>query len=142
MIVFLDFDGVLRRESASPSCFQKDCLERLESTIRPFEDIEIVISSTWRIGFSLDEIRSMFSPDIAARIVDSTPELENVNRHERFQEIKKYLTEQERDDETWIAIDDSAELFPADAPLLLTESDEGFNETCAIELRLFLWKNR
>ena len=142
MIVFLDFDGVLRRESSPPSCFQKDCFERFESTIRPFEDLEIVISSTWRIGFSLGEIRSMFSPDIAERIVGSTPELENVKRYGRFQEIIKYLAEQKRDDETWIAIDDSAELFPADAPLLLTESDEGFNEACAIELRQFLWENR
>ena len=135
MIVFLDFDGVLRRDSSPPSCFQTDCLTHFESAIRPFDDIEIVISSTWRVAVSLNEIRRFFSSDIGPRIIGSTPELDMEMRHQRFCEIIAYLDARDRKDETWLAIDDSPELFPADAPVLITQSDQGFNGECALRLR-------
>ncbi len=74
--LFLDFDGVLH--PASP--FNRDAgalchLERFESVMRDFPDWKIVISSSWREEFSLEEIQSFFSKDIAARIVGGTPML-------------------------------------------------------------------
>ena len=142
MIVFLDFDGVLRRDSSPPSSFQTDCLNHFESAIRPFADFKIVISSTWRVAVSLHEIRRLFSADIAARIVGSTPELEMESRHQRFKEINAYLDAKGLENETWIAIDDSPELFPPDERLLVTQSNLGFNDECAVRLRQMFWNNR
>ena len=135
MIVFLDFDGVLRRDSSPPSCFQTDCLENFESAIRPFVDFKIVISSSWRVALSLKEIRGLFSHDIGERIVGVTPEFEFERNHARYKEIIAFLAESERQNRNWIAIDDSPELFPSNAPLLLVQSSEGFTEECAVRFR-------
>ncbi|MBW8456939.1 MAG: hypothetical protein K0M58_00620 [Thiobacillus sp.] len=35
--------------------------------------IRIVVSSTWRHQFTLDQLRARFSPDIAVRIIGVTP---------------------------------------------------------------------
>lgn len=78
MILFLDFDGVLHPQyDAEPTPVSEIfChLPRFESVMRDFPSVEIVISSTWCIQFSLDELRSRFSPDIAARIIDGTPKI-------------------------------------------------------------------
>ena len=48
MILFLDFDGVLHLEPA----FAKDMLSQLplvEEILRDFAQVEIVISSAWRL---------------------------------------------------------------------------------------------
>tara|TARA_R110002049_G_scaffold247930_3_gene422422 strand:- start:3902 stop:4339 length:438 start_codon:yes stop_codon:yes gene_type:complete len=142
MIVFLDFDGVLRRDSSPPSCFQTDCKVHFESAIRPFADVTIVISSTWRIPFSLTEIRSFFSDDIAQRNVGKTPELEHEKRYTRHKEIQAYLADHSALSNNWLAIDDSPDLFPPDAPLLLTHSDTGFDAACAVRLRQMLLSDR
>jgi hypothetical protein len=142
MIVFLDFDGVLRRDSSPPLSLQSDCKLHFESAIRPFADVSIVISSTWRLAFSLAELRKNFTSDIAMRIVGKTPELEFEKRHSRYKEILKYLANHSTNSETWVAIDDSPDLFPPEAPLLLTQSDTGFDAACAVRLRQMLLYNR
>ena len=71
MIIFLDFDGVLRRLSSPYFKFDADCLECFELTVRP-HDVGIVISSTWRLDIYLTEIKSYFSLHIAAKIVGIT----------------------------------------------------------------------
>ena len=142
MIVFLDIDGVLRRNSSPPSYFQSDCLAHFESSIRPFDYVQIVISSSWRVAVSLKEMRRHFSADIAAKIVGTTPELEMVRRYTRFHEIIAYLADRAQENATWIAVDDSPELFPPDAPLLVTHSDQGFNGECALKLRQIVLATR
>ena len=64
-----------------------------------------------------------------------TPELEFEKRYTRFKEINEYLDTHGLRDEPWIAVDDSPELFPPNAPLLLTRADSGFNGECALRLR-------
>ncbi|KAA1257179.1 hypothetical protein LF1_54850 [Rubripirellula obstinata] len=142
MIVFLDFDGVLRRDSSPPSCFQADCTHHFESAIRPFTSVSIVISSSWRVAVSLSEIRSFFSDDIAKRIIGKTPELELERHHTRYKEILRYLDDRTVPADAWLAIDDSADLFPRDAPLLLTQPDTGFDSACAVKLRQLLLSTR
>ena len=76
MILFLDFDGVLHPEydrQAAPADVAFCHLPRFEAVMRDHPEVEIVISSTWREQFPLDDLRARFSPDIAARIVGATP---------------------------------------------------------------------
>ena len=91
---------------------------------------------------TLAEIRGFFSSDIARRIVGKTPDFDGKKPHTRFAEIQEYLRSSEKLNASWIAVDDSPELFPTDAPLLLTESRLGFNGECALRLRQMILTRR
>jgi len=132
MLVFLDFDGVLRRLTSPSSAFESDCLEHFEGTVRQYDEVEIVISSTWRLAMSVEEIRRRFSPDIAARIVGVTPYVLNYEPHVRYREIGAYLMRNGQG--PWVAIDDDAEQYPASAPTLLVDPAKGFDAECSMRL--------
>ncbi len=134
-LVFLDFDGVMRRvTSMPPSRFDNDCLQHFESAMRQDEKSKIVISSTWRLAMSLKEIRSHFSADIAARIVGVTPETLEDETFARYVEILAFLQEKKVAALPWVAIDDDATHFPPASPVLLVDPNKGFDAVC--ELRL------
>jgi len=117
MILFLDFDGVLH-----PQCDDQPVaadmafchLPRFEAIMRDFPAVQIVISSTWREQFCLDNLRARFSADIAVRIVGVTPVL-SADRprmaEQRESEIVAWLVEQGRESEPWLALDDAAWQF-------------------------------
>lgn len=112
MILFLDFDGVLHPEPAD----QEFCyLPQFENVMRDFPLVEIVISSMWRYQFSLDELRAKFSPDIAVRIIGTTPQTERIADKyipaRREGEILDWLAAVGRTDEPWIALDDATWQF-------------------------------
>jgi len=143
MILFLDFDGVLRRLTSDPSRFDKDCLDCFELSIRQYPEVKIVISSTWRLAMSLTAIRNRFSSDVAGRIVGVTPETPINSLHSRYKEICAYLKKPGVEVKRWIAIDDDPELYPKEAPVLLTDPNNGFDHICADKLkRLILIGNR
>jgi len=74
MIIFLDFDGVTHPVSGSTP-FQLDCLNALAKAVSQL-DAEIVITSTWRLDRSIDELRALLGNDIGDRIIDATPDLD------------------------------------------------------------------
>lgn len=135
MYIFLDFDGVLRRSGSEPSRFEADCLDHFEAAVRPLPGVRIVISSTWRLVMSLEELGALFSPEVAAMVVAVTPEVVRPDtpwgRHE---EIQQFLAEQGDADGSWVAIDDNADEFPTDAPLVRVDPDVGFGASDAREL--------
>ncbi len=133
-LIFLDFDGVLRRASSNPSRFDQDCLEHFESAIRQCPVSKIVITSTWRLAMPLKELRSRFSPDVAARIVGVTPENLEEETYERHAEIRTFMEERNITSVPWVAIDDDPLHFPPGAPLLLTDPSKGFDAVCAEKL--------
>ena len=71
MVIFLDFDGVTHPVSGSAP-FQSDCLDALAKAFNQL-DAEIVITSTWRLDRSIDELRTLLGNDIGDRIIDVTP---------------------------------------------------------------------
>jgi hypothetical protein len=118
MILFLDFDGVLHpqyEDQPVPAEVAFCHLPRFESVMREFPAVEIVISSTWREQFSLSNLRSRFSADIATRITGTTllPENHVTPRlvEQREWEIVTWLTVQGRSVEPWIALDNAAWQF-------------------------------
>lgn len=133
-LIFLDFDGVLRRATSSPSQFDPDCLENFESAVRQCPVSKIVITSTWRLAVPLKELRNRFSPDVAARIVGVTPENFEEETYERHAEIKAFMEARNVAALPWVAIDDDPLHFPAGAPVLLTDPNKGFDAECAARL--------
>lgn len=138
MILFLDFDGVLHpflaRSSADAFCY----LSRLETVLREFPDVQIVIASTQREAAPLALLARRFSPDIAARIVGATPIFEIHDAGDvagsRHREILAYLDGSGAD---WLALDDDASLFPPGCAELVL-SDDGFHDAEERALRAAL----
>lgn len=132
-LIFLDFDGVLRRTSSDPSGFDQDCLQHFESAVRQCPVTKIVITSTWRLAMPMKEIRNRFSPDIAERIVGVTPDCYD-DEHPRLAEIRAFLSSRNLDRMPWIAIDDDPEHFPPGSPVLFTDPEDGFDADDAAHL--------
>lgn len=143
MILFLDFDGVLHPE---PS-YQNDepfCRRPLfESVMRDFPKVEIVISSTWRETRTIDQLRALFSEDIAARILGVTPNWKNlpelvsvIGQYPRHVEIEGWLRQHQRSWESWVALDDRPYWFrPFLSNLVRCESAVALNEEVISHLR-------
>jgi len=135
MILFLDFDGVLHPFDCPDGMFT--LLSDFERVMRDFPEVDIVISSSWREAHALDELRGLFSPDIARRIIDATPIMRDFT-HEcvRELEILAWLREVGREKEPWVAIDDFEKFFsPGCENLVLTDTNIGFDERVERELR-------
>jgi HAD domain in Swiss Army Knife RNA repair proteins len=128
MLIFLDIDGVLRRAGSLAYQFEPECLEAFETAIRRIPGAEVVITSSWREAFTIAEIRSRFSSDIAIRILGVTPAAQRQDGHYRHREVSAYLERHGRQNEPWIAVDDDPEHYPAGVSLLLVEPLHGFNE--------------
>ena len=111
MILFLDFDGVLHHIRARYNeGFQH--VPALETVLRDFPLVKIVISSSWRYHENLEQLREHFSPDIAERIIGVTPTIEPTwQEHARFKEISAWIEMNAYTGE-WLAIDDQYGEFP------------------------------
>lgn len=136
MILFLDFDGVLHelRRSRGTLIF----LPHFERIMRDFLAVDIVISSAWRQEYSLTELRTFFSSDIATRIIDFTPEIGSPIDYDysRETEILTWLRDNGREYERWVALDDCAEYFSDRCRnLIVVDGDRGLDPDVEAELR-------
>lgn len=138
MRFFLDFDGVLHpffyRHSNKAFCY----VPRLEAVLKDFPTVQIVITGAQRNTASLAQLAQCFSPDIAKRIIGSTPVLPLHSakdiRESRYREILAYLGNSR---ESWLALDDDATLFPPECPELIL-CDDGFRQNEEAALRAAL----
>ena len=133
-VLFLDFDGVLH-----PSlCLEAEhfCRRPLfEEVMRRFPAVRIVISSSWRHHFDLEQMRPCFSGDIAERIDDTTPLWVPGGPANRFEEIMAFVRSRGLDEAGWLALDDSAFEFPRScANLVLCDGRFGLAEDAAVRL--------
>lgn len=137
MLIFLDLDGVLRRNGAPLYALEADCLLAFETAVERIPGARIVITSSWREGFSLEEIRAHFSPDIRPRIVAVTPiaqELDDAEPFRRHREVLAYLEDRTAPGLAWVAVDDNSQHYPPGAPLILTAPERGFDSEAAARL--------
>ena len=150
-VLFLDFDGVTHPQP----CFQENVFCRLpliEAVLRERElrDVEIVISSSWRDHYSLDEMREFFSLDFYRRVIGVTPSITKPGRNwmpghepefEREWECLAWIKTNRPSGTRWLAIDDRPYWFrPESKNLLLTDAKFGFSPADAETLRDMLWE--
>lgn len=136
VLVFLDFDGVLRRKQSPLYRLDVDCLSIFERAMRLLPHAQIVITSSWREAFSLSQMRSLFSPDIAQRIVGVTPIEWSREDHYRYKEVLAFLKENGHGVSNWIAIDDDASHYPPFNNLILVDGERGFDSEAAARLAI------
>ncbi|MBU0589191.1 MAG: hypothetical protein KJ852_16600 [Gammaproteobacteria bacterium] len=112
-ILFLDLDGVLHPEGVGAEL--EFChLDIFEQVMREFPQVQIVVSSSCRLGESIEDLRSHFSIDIQDRIVGITPRLPEFDsmRGQRQRECEAWVSEH-RPQARWLALDDRAQYFDA-----------------------------
>ncbi len=141
MIVFVDFDGVLRRESSPKNQLDADCVQRLERAVLIQPEARVVIASTWRLIYPLEALRKLFSEPFAARIEGVTPDIFDAEEFQRHCEIRAYLSHKELSNAHWIAVDDDREQYMAGAPVIHVDPSCGFDEKCARQLLVWLAAN-
>ena len=134
VILFLDFDGVLRRLQAPEAELETCCLEAFEDALRSLPDAEIVITSNWRECNPVDELRRLFPESIRARIVGATPLDDSREDWARHREVLAYLRSRGLEDRPWIAIDDNPLHYPSRCPVLLIDPEVGFNRDAGRQL--------
>ena len=138
MKIFLDFDGVLRRESSSKSRLDEDCVRNFEQAVLAHPRARVVIASTWRLVHRLEALRRLFPAGLAARIEGVTPDMPDVEEFVRHAEVIGYLNRNKLQGVRWIAVDDDHEAYRPNAPLLRVDPALGFNEDCGQRLRAWL----
>jgi hypothetical protein len=136
VLLFLDIDGVLRRQNASRDRLEAAPLEAFENAMRWIPDGEIVIASSWREGFSLDELRGFFPEELRARIVGITPLALSRDSHGRHREVLAYLRRHGLQNRPWIAIDNDREHYPPGCEVLLIDGSVGFDREAGKRLVL------
>lgn len=125
-VVFLDFDGVLHRNTTGT--FRK--LPQFCQFLRTHPDVRVVISSTWRLLHPLEELREFFEADVRHQIIDVTPDLTVMEgfiavRTTRCEEIAAWL-KAHPEVRYWAILDDEEKLFQKFLErLVLTDSSEG-----------------
>lgn len=146
-ILFLDFDGVTHPEP----CYPDNLLCRLsliEEVLKGHPTVSIVISSSWRDVYSLEQLREFFSSDFALRVIGVTPSMKrpsgdwlpgHVPQYEREWECDSWMRQNRPWGTPWLAIDDRAHWFRPDcSELLLTDSSVGFQLEDQFTLRSIL----
>jgi HAD domain in Swiss Army Knife RNA repair proteins len=130
VLIFLDFDGVLRREDAPLYRFEKPLHSAFEDAVRRIPGAEIVVTSTWREVAGLTDLRRLFSRDIAERMVGVTP----IGEGGRYREILTYLRATGAEGRRFVVVDDDPQSFPRGVPLLLVDPAKGFGAEEAAKL--------
>lgn len=81
--VFLDFDGVLHPAGEPPgTTLPFEWTDLLAALLEPFDDVQVVIHSSWRERFSAQELRDFLEP-VAHRllgVVDAGPKAAAIER--------------------------------------------------------------
>lgn len=143
MILFLDFDGVLHPEGEGhlPSDGMEFCfLPRLEQLLRQFSDVDVVISSAWRVRLPYEALVAPFAEDIRSRIIGVTPTRSTGRTYSyahRESEILAWLEQNGASGQQWVALDDAEWQFDNHKDrLVVCGSFSGFDEIAEADLRV------
>lgn len=139
--IFMDFDGVTHPWGEVED-FRS--LPLIESVIREFDEARVVISSDWRMLFSLSKLVSRFSEDIRPRVVGASPhvipkkgpELHGLREREAMLWLGQHVPDISK--AAWCALDDAPGNWLTRQRLVLTDFKRGFTEEDTTVLRRML----
>jgi hypothetical protein len=141
-VLFLDFDGVLNNcewmkkinwQDRPISMFEKDKREIDPTRVKMISDLalefnaSIVISSSWRILLSLEELKALLygsGLDQRIQVIGVTPQ---DSRGFRGSEVETWLKNTHHTIESHVIFDDDGD-FHKDQPLVQTSWDSGLQE--------------
>lgn len=134
--LFLDFDGVLHPNHAEPGqLFGRAPL--LADALQGC-DVAIVISSSWRFQWDLQDLRARLPIGLQAKVIEATGPA-HIGRHARWHEISAYCTA--HGISNWRALDDAFFEFPKDCQtLIVCEGGRGLQAAQCESLKRWLMK--
>jgi len=134
--LFLDFDGVLHPSMCDSKKFLTNA-PFLAALINEYP-CQIVISSSWRFQYTLDEIKKMLPKAISNQVIDKTGDA-FAGAYQRYNEIKFYLQVHGKSLADWKALDDTQNEFPPDCKnLILCSHITGLGQKQIMELKKWL----
>lgn len=89
-VLFLDIDGVLNYDFNNPYKWKKNICEKLNEVLLKY-DIKIIITSTWRLHFSIPELQEIFKNNYISTNIISCTQSNEFGAGGRGSEIKSYL---------------------------------------------------
>lgn len=139
--IFIDFDGVTHPWGEVED-FRS--LPLIEAVVREFDEARIVISSDWRMLFSLSKLVSRFAEDIRPRVVGASPhlipkrgpELHGLREREAMLWLGQHVPDVSK--AAWCSIDDAPGNWLSRSRLVLTDFKRGFTDEDAVVLRRLL----
>ncbi len=150
-IIFLDFDGVINGSEPTPneafgvgwplSHIETALVEKIDKIVEAVEAIDadqgiktkIVISSSWRVEFSLNELRNLLqTKGLRAEVIDVTPRLHPKKFSEyipRGREIQSWLDNHQTDQVVkFIILDDVPDMGQLMSRLIQTDDRTGITD--------------
>lgn len=131
-VIFLDFDGVLNslRTALAFGGFDGHQLDPaavgLVARLAKESCAQVVISSSWRVGRTLDDLREIlrsYSAALADRVIGMTPRINGP----RGAEIAKWLAENDGAGRGYVIIDDDSDMLDGQLPhFVQTSMRDGF----------------
>ena len=101
---------------------------------------QIVISSSWRFSYNLDEMKEKLPKAISKNVIGVTGDA-YIGPYPRFNEIKEYLLSKNKSLYGWRALDDSKIEFPNGCTdLILCDPNTGLALKQIQELKIWLQK--
>ena len=138
-LIYCDFDGVLHRwPCPEDEMFDPVCIGRLAEAIKA-HDVGLVVTSTWRLEWSLKKIQRRLGP-LGACFVGVTPEINDpFLKFGRYHEVLRHSERNAPTCSRWIAIDDEPGRYPSHLDnLILADPRVGFSEEDAQRLSQWL----
>lgn len=113
--------------------FDAGCIARLTDVLRT-NDTQLIVTSTWRLSWSLEEIRVRLGT-LGSYLIGVTPEIDDpFIMHARYQEVLLHRNLNGLPDSHWIAIDDESGRYPTLGNIILTNPTIGFSDADAARL--------
>lgn len=115
-VVFLDFDGVLHRAGGPPgTSLPFEWTDELAALLKPFEDVFIVVHSSWREQFSVEMLREFLEP-VGHRLIGA------VSGGPKAEAVETFLHEHPEITAA-LVLDDQADEFPVGFPISVLVCD-------------------
>ena len=127
---------------------QPDLVNRFNRFINENNNIEIVCSSSWRIGHSLSQIKDFYKDNGLPyeQLIGSTPVLYGKYVHvSRNDEIKAYIEEHNLRDQFCMSIDDSMVYDSKDLPkfkAFTIDSNVGLTENIIVQMQKWIDRSK
>ena len=125
-VIFLDFDGVLNSEAFFKANGNRYLPETLDvaavarvNAIIARTGARVVVSSTWRLGYSLVQLKDILGRHgLSGEVVGVTPVIQDVDEDgigvvrnaPRGHEIQRWIDEQPEPPEAFVILDDEADM--------------------------------
>jgi len=125
MLLFVEFEGVLRRPRREPpDQLDGQLIANFEAILRRFSRVHLVLASDWRLRLPHTQIMEWFHRDVRARFSTRLA----LDERPRGELVQQHLARLERP-VTWAALDGDASAWPAGEPgLFLCDPKRGLDE--------------